>query len=155
MLYVFQMCSYGMPLQWTQDQDREWLYGLWVTKKTNQISFSLLSQKIIRNAQFGLLRLDKHSELLPHSSELHSCPKKTNSLLRLLIRNRLQVGVSTDNTYIFALNNYSSSSHIQGSNCLRKFSVVCGATHPGTLWLTSFPKHVAIMSQILSLKENE
>ena len=75
--------------------------------------------------------------------------------LRLLNRKRLQAGVSTDNMYIFALNNYSSSAHIRGSDCLRKFSVMCGATHPETLRSTSFRKHVATMSQILSLKDNE
>lgn len=62
---------------------------------------------------------------------------------------------TTTTCTFFALNNYSLSSHIRESNCLRTFSVMCDATHPETFRSTSFRKHIATMLQILSLKYNE
>ena len=68
---------------------------------------------------------------------------------------RAEAGVSGENLYVFAYNKHSSASHIRGSDCLRKFAIECGATHPETLRSTSFRKHVATTSQLLSLKDNE
>lgn len=75
--------------------------------------------------------------------------------INMLVAKRLQAGVAEENNYLFAVNNSASLCHIRGSDCLRKFSLECGAKFPATLRSTSFRKHVATMSQIMSLKNNE
>jgi len=75
--------------------------------------------------------------------------------LKLLVDNRTHAGVPLDNPYLFACSNYGSLSYIRGSDCLRKFAIACESSHPETLTSTNFRKHIATMSQLLSLNENE
>lgn len=44
---------------------------------------------------------------------------------------------------------------MRGSDCLRKFAKDCGAKSPETITSTRLRKHVAILSQLFNLKENE
>ncbi|XP_041815524.1 uncharacterized protein LOC121622685 isoform X2 [Chelmon rostratus] len=74
--------------------------------------------------------------------------------LDFLIKQRSEDNDILDsNTYVFARQN--SASHLRGSDCLRKYAAACGARMPETLTSTHLRKHVATMSQIMNLKENE
>ena len=44
---------------------------------------------------------------------------------------------------------------LRSTDVLRKFSVECGAKQPQLLTTTSFRKHIAVISQMINLKENE
>jgi len=68
---------------------------------------------------------------------------------------REAVGVNPDNSFVFAIPCLNSTRHIRGSDALRKYSVSCGAINPEQLRSTSLRKHVATLSQVLNLKENE
>uniref|UniRef100_A0AAV2M4K5 Uncharacterized protein n=1 Tax=Knipowitschia caucasica TaxID=637954 RepID=A0AAV2M4K5_KNICA len=46
-------------------------------------------------------------------------------------------------------------SHYRGQDCLRVYASQCGAKHPELLRSTQLRKHVATLSQILNLKNNE
>ncbi|CAG2210148.1 unnamed protein product [Mytilus edulis] len=61
---------------------------------------------------------------------------------------------STKEVTLFLLG-YGSLGHIKGSDCLRKFSVECGAKQPNLLRSIKISKQSATRSQILNLKENE
>lgn len=62
-------------------------------------------------------------------------------------------GILDSNEYVFARQN--SDSHIRGSDCLRKYAAASGAKKPETLTSTHLRKHVATLSQLMNLKENE
>jgi len=47
--------------------------------------------------------------------------------------NNVKPDILGENFYVFVYNKHSSPSHVWGSDCLRKFSVDCGAKHPETL----------------------
>ena len=57
------------------------------------------------------------------------------------------------NTYLFAT--ASPDGHYSGSDVLRKFVGQCGENKPKTLTTTNFRKHVASLSQVLSLQPHE
>ena len=71
----------------------------------------------------------------------------------LLIRNRAAVGVCSENPYVFART--SGTSHIRGSDCLRKFSLECQAKHPERLRSTRLRKHIATLCQMMNLKNDD
>lgn len=73
----------------------------------------------------------------------------------MLNAKRDQVGISQDNPYIFARACKGSNSHIRGSDCLRKAAEACGAKQPQSLRSTKLRKHIATVSQVLHLNENE
>lgn len=70
-----------------------------------------------------------------------------------LLKKREENGISDTNEYVFAGQN--SESHLRGSDCLRKYAGMSGASRPERLTSTRLRKHVATLSQILNLKENE
>ena len=71
-----------------------------------------------------------------------------------LIRMRVEVGVPEENPYLFpAL--HSSAGHHRADVILRKFAGECGASDPSTLRGTRLRKHVATLTQLLNLRENE
>ena len=74
--------------------------------------------------------------------------------LDLLVKLRPKV-VANTNPYMFPRINYGSMSHLKGCECLRKLADECGAQEPDKLYSTSLRKHIATMSQILNLSENE
>lgn len=57
------------------------------------------------------------------------------------------------NRFVFAEQN--SDSHLQASSCLRKLAVACEAKRPETVTSTQMRVHVANLSQIMSLNDNE
>ena len=71
----------------------------------------------------------------------------------LLVDTRKAVGVSERNKFVFA----RSSSRLphRSSDCLRTFAHECGARNPAALTSTKLRKHIATMSQMLSLKRHE
>ncbi|KAG9268080.1 hypothetical protein AMEX_G18978 [Astyanax mexicanus] len=71
----------------------------------------------------------------------------------LLIRNRAAVEICSENPFVFART--SGTSHIRGSDCLRKFSLECQAKHPERLRSTKLRKHIATLCQMMNLKNDE
>ncbi|XP_022089284.1 uncharacterized protein LOC110978529 [Acanthaster planci] len=68
---------------------------------------------------------------------------------------RSSAGISPNNPYVFGRAFCDSTLPTKASECLRKFAVLCRAEQPSTLRSTKLRKHIATMSQLLSLKENE
>ena len=66
-------------------------------------------------------------------------------------------GVNPMNKYrcFFALPQLDSTSHIPGSDTLRDPSTKCGAKCPALLRSTRLSKHIATMTQLMNLRENE
>ncbi|XP_064621670.1 uncharacterized protein LOC135484280 [Lineus longissimus] len=75
--------------------------------------------------------------------------------IELLISKRKDVGVAAENPYVFARAHMSAKTPMRGSDCLRNISKACGASQPEALTSTRLRKHIATMSQILNLKDNE
>ncbi len=71
----------------------------------------------------------------------------------LLASNRAECGVCATNVFLFA--RPKSMSHYRGQDCLRVQASQCGAKHPEHLRSTQLRKHVATLSQVLNLKNNE
>lgn len=57
------------------------------------------------------------------------------------------------NRYVFARQN--SDSHLRGSSCLRKHAAACEAKKPKTLTSAQMRLHVATLSQIINLDDND
>ena len=81
-------------------------------------------------------------------------PQHVVRSLDLLLQTRNQI-VASENQYLFPTVHYGFLSHIRGSDCLRKFSSECGAIAPERLRFTNLRKHIATMSQVMNMKENE
>ena len=80
--------------------------------------------------------------------------KEMTSSLDFLIENRGEENdILESNEYVFARQN--TNSHIRGSDCLRKYAALSGAKRPEMLTSTQLRKHVATLSQIMNLKDNE
>jgi len=78
---------------------------------------------------------------------------KFRQAVDLLLEKRHVVNVAQMNDFVFARPN--SLSHIRGSDVLRTFASECGAEAPHTLRSTKLRKHVATISQVINLKNNE
>jgi hypothetical protein len=79
--------------------------------------------------------------------------KAAQSQVNLLISKRGSVGIPVANKFLFARRN--SFEPYRSSDCLRKYARESGATNPGAITSTRLRKHVATMSQMLALKDNE
>jgi hypothetical protein len=73
----------------------------------------------------------------------------------LLIESRDKAGVSRNNHFLFANPMSSSLLPLRGSSALRCCARACGAQKPDCITSTRLRKHIATMSQLLSLKDNE
>ncbi|XP_073667997.1 uncharacterized protein [Paramisgurnus dabryanus] len=73
--------------------------------------------------------------------------------LNLLVSKRMECGVPDTNIFLFA--RPQCSTYYRGQDCLRLHAEKCGAKKPEYLRSTQLRKHVATLSQILNLKENE
>lgn len=73
--------------------------------------------------------------------------------LTLLVSKRSECGVLDTNAFLFARPNCQS--HYRGQDSLRVYASECGAQNPEFLRSTHLRKHVATLSQILNLKNNE
>lgn len=78
--------------------------------------------------------------------------KRVKTHLDLLIMKRNLIDNPT-NMFLFPTR--TSSTHIRGTDCLRVFAKACGAEAPERLRSTKLRKHIATMSQVLNLQENE
>lgn len=75
------------------------------------------------------------------------------SSLELLVENRERCGVPRENPFLFARPDALTA--YRGGKCIKEYAAECGAEHPETLTSTRLRKHIATMSQILNLEENE
>ncbi|KAK2904486.1 hypothetical protein Q8A73_011143 [Channa argus] len=75
--------------------------------------------------------------------------------LTLLVDKRDACGVDKDNPFLFARPKCGPTSYYRGQDCIRVFASQCGAQNPEYLRSTHLRKHVATLSQILNLKDNE
>ncbi|KAI4793452.1 hypothetical protein KUCAC02_032708 [Chaenocephalus aceratus] len=73
--------------------------------------------------------------------------------LSLLVSKRTECGVCSTNVFLFARPKCMSC--YRGQDCLRLHASKCGAKHPEHLRLLHLRKHVATLSQVLHLKNNE
>ena len=80
--------------------------------------------------------------------------KKHRERLECLIAHRDSVGIRKDNKYLFP-RSQTTQSCLRSSDILRKYAVECGAKQPNLITSTALRKHVATISQILNLKNNE
>ncbi|KAL7872896.1 hypothetical protein AOLI_G00119670 [Acnodon oligacanthus] len=76
------------------------------------------------------------------------------SALALLIEKRKQCGVCDSNTFVFGQPKGSRYSY-RGENALRICAKESGAVNPEQLRSTSFSRHIATLTQVLSLKNQE
>lgn len=81
-------------------------------------------------------------------------PSNISKCIELLLLKRDKV-VDTTNQYLFPAVHYGSMSHVRGTECMRTFANECGAREPDRLRSTKLRKHIATMSQVMHLKENE
>ncbi|KAJ1521805.1 hypothetical protein ONE63_003440 [Megalurothrips usitatus] len=75
-------------------------------------------------------------------------------VVAFLVQMRRNVGVPDDNIYLFP-NMSSANGYFRADAILRSMAVACGAKTPETLRATQLRKHVATMTQLLNLRENE
>jgi len=73
--------------------------------------------------------------------------------IHTLINKRSVCGILEDNNFIFA--RPGSINHLRGSDVMRKYAEECGAESPSTLRGTALRKHIATLSQVMNLKDNE
>lgn len=74
------------------------------------------------------------------------------SWVRTIIQHRSHAGVNDGNPFLFA---YGATSHLYGTALMRKYSTKYGAEQPELLRCTNLRKHIATVSQIANLKNNE
>jgi hypothetical protein len=67
---------------------------------------------------------------------------------------RSEVGVPKENPYLFPAP-HSTDGHHLADVILRKFARECDASDPSTLTGTRLRKHVATLTQLLNLRDNE
>ncbi|XP_023197626.1 uncharacterized protein LOC111610000 isoform X2 [Xiphophorus maculatus] len=75
------------------------------------------------------------------------------SSMELLVQNRHNCDVLDENPYMFG--RPQTLNHFRGSDIIREMAQNCGAKHPGALSSTKLRKHMATMSKVLNLKDNE
>ena len=79
-------------------------------------------------------------------------PDMTASLT-LLVSKRKECGVNDGNGYLFAIPHCQG--FFRGQDCLRKNARASGAVNPCSLTSTNLRKHIATISQVMNLKDNE
>ena len=79
--------------------------------------------------------------------------KRLCNQIDCLVKTRSAAGVLDSNQYLFA--QIKSLNPQKSSVCLRRFAIESGAKHPQSLTSTKLRKHIATMSQVLSLRDNE
>ncbi len=73
--------------------------------------------------------------------------------MELLVKTRRNCDVLDENVFMFG--RPQALSHFRGSDVIRQIAQSCGAKHPATLSSTKLRKHMATMSKVLNLKDNE
>ncbi|MEQ2222974.1 hypothetical protein ILYODFUR_032022 [Ilyodon furcidens] len=77
----------------------------------------------------------------------------TKASIDFLIENRMEVGVLSENPFVFA--RIGTTTNIRGCDCLRKFAKDSKASNPELLRSTKLRKHVATLCQLLDLNNQE
>ncbi|KAI3364057.1 hypothetical protein L3Q82_010889 [Scortum barcoo] len=77
------------------------------------------------------------------------------SATMLLTEKRETCNVHKDNPFLFGRPQCPSTSYYRGQDCIRIFAQMSGAKNPENLRSTHLRKHIATLSQILNLKNNE
>ena len=80
--------------------------------------------------------------------------EKLQNQIDLLLKTRDTGKIDTDNIYLFPRPGHSVTP-LRSSDVLRKFANDCGAQRPEWLTSTSLRKHIAVVTQLLNLKEHE
>ena len=80
--------------------------------------------------------------------------KATRARVDLLLELRETVGVQSS-PYIFINSTSGDGRPLRGCDALRKFAKVSGVKDPNALTSTKLRKHIATMSQVMNLKDNE
>lgn len=70
----------------------------------------------------------------------------------LLNKTREAAGIEKANHFVFANNTYG---HLRGADCLRSSALAAALEHPDTMRSTNLRKHIATLSQVINLKDNE
>ncbi|XP_041466961.1 uncharacterized protein LOC121417348 [Lytechinus variegatus] len=75
----------------------------------------------------------------------------------ILVAKRHDVGIPDTNEYLFPMIQPDSrvSNTVRGLECLQRFAFECGASSPENLQCKQLKNHIATLSQILNLKDNE
>lgn len=73
--------------------------------------------------------------------------------MELLVKTRSDCDVLDDNEFMFG--RPKGLGHFRGSDAIRQIAQCCGAKHPESLSSTKLRKHIATMSKVLNLKDNE
>lgn len=73
--------------------------------------------------------------------------------MELLVKTRRNCDVSDENQFMFG--RPEALSYFRGSDIIRQIARSCGANHPEALSSTKLRKHMATMSKVLNLKDNE
>ena len=73
----------------------------------------------------------------------------------VLMEKREKASISNDNPYFFARTNNLSISHMRGSDSLRKLTEEVPLKHPELIRSTRLRKHIAMMTQLVNLKDHE
>lgn len=81
-------------------------------------------------------------------------PGNLRRQLDFLVKNRSVGNVNEDNLYMFARPG-DTQFPVRATDVIRKFANNCGAKQPELLNSTSFRKHIAVIAQMLNLKDNE
>jgi len=79
--------------------------------------------------------------------------QELQSQMNALIQKRSAAGVVDGNVFVFARPGCETPQ--RSSDCLRKYSQLCGALSPASLTSTRLRKNIATMSQVLALRKNE
>ena len=75
------------------------------------------------------------------------------SNLEFLVSKRAEVGIDRSNKFLFA--RVSGRTPLRASDCLKHFVIESQVAHPEHITSTKLRKHVATMSQVLGLRNNE
>ncbi|XP_038055807.1 uncharacterized protein LOC119727811 [Patiria miniata] len=78
---------------------------------------------------------------------------KIKTALDTLMNRRHEAGIDDSNAYLFS--NQRGLGHIRGTDTLREHASKCKAKNPEFLRATRLRKHIATVSQIMNLQENE
>ena len=80
--------------------------------------------------------------------------QKHKQQIDLLISLRDRVDIDGENTYLFPRTGQSKTT-LRSCDVIQKYASLCGAKEPHLLTSTQLRKHIAIISQLLNLKDNE
>ena len=76
---------------------------------------------------------------------------EVSEAITLLLDTKEKVGVKASE-YVFTT---TAGEPLRGCDALKKFALACGAKHPEAITSTNLRKHIATVSQVLNLKNNE